>query len=95
MDTRRQGFRMGAVWISLLLVTSMAAVVSGDPEPGVQKYCPVMGGRIDTSVHADHQGKRVYFCCPGCIKVFEKNPASYIETMESRGVVLEKAPREE
>jgi len=54
-----------------------------------------MGGKIDRSVYTDHQGKRVYFCCPACVDAFEKDPASYIQTMESRGVVLEKAPRQE
>ena len=56
-----------------------------------QVTCPVMGGSIDKSVHADYKGKRVYFCCSGCIDTFKKDPEKYIKKMESQGVDLEKA----
>lgn len=43
-----------------------------------QKTCPVMGGKIDPQVSVDYEGKRVYFCCPSCIKTFEKDPKKYL-----------------
>ncbi len=54
-----------------------------------QTNCPVMGGPIDKSVHVDYKGKRVYFCCSGCIDTFKKDPAKYIKKMESQGIDLE------
>jgi YHS domain-containing protein len=58
-----------------------------------QKVCPVMGGKIDKSAYADYEGKRVYFCCPGCKATFLEDPDKYINDMESKGIVLEKVPQ--
>ena len=49
-----------------------------------QKTCPVMGGKIDTKVYADHEGRRVYFCCPGCIDKFKKSPAKYLAKLDAQ-----------
>ncbi len=58
-----------------------------------QKLCPIMGGEIDKSAYVDYEGKRVYFCCPGCKVTFLENPDKYIKDMESKGTVLEKVPQ--
>ena len=58
-----------------------------------QSLCPVMGGEINTSLYSDFEGKRVYFCCPMCKPDFEKNPARYIQDMETRGIQLAKTPK--
>ncbi len=57
-----------------------------------QTHCPIMGGDIDLEVFADHEGKRVYFCCPGCIGKFEENASLHIERMEKAGIELAKTP---
>ena len=57
-----------------------------------QEACPVMGGKINKSLYVDHNGKRVYFCCSGCIAPFNKEPDKYIEQLESAGVELDSAP---
>ena len=57
-----------------------------------QTNCPVMGGTINKEVSTDYQGKRVYFCCPGCIPEFKKYPAKYIKKLEDEGVTLENIP---
>jgi YHS domain-containing protein len=57
-----------------------------------QTNCPVMGGEINKEVYTDYQGKRVYFCCPGCIPEFKKDPAKYIKKLEDEGVTFEKIP---
>jgi YHS domain-containing protein len=57
-----------------------------------QETCPVMGGTINKSLYADHNGKRVYFCCAGCIAPFNKEPEKYIQQLEDSGVELDKAP---
>jgi YHS domain-containing protein len=52
-----------------------------------------MGGKINKAVHADHEGKRVYFCCGGCIDEFKKDPAKYVKKLEDQGVMLEKVSK--
>ncbi len=47
-----------------------------------QQYCPVMDGmEIDRDLYVDHDGKRVYFCCAGCIPAFEQDPGKYMEKL--------------
>ena len=60
-----------------------------------QTNCPVMGGKIDKTIYADHDGKRVYFCCSGCVAPFKKEPEKYIKQLEAEGVELAKVPCEE
>jgi YHS domain-containing protein len=57
-----------------------------------QTTCPVLGGTINKEVYADYQGKRIYFCCQGCDKEFEKNPEKYLQKLKDEGVTLEPAP---
>ena len=52
-----------------------------------------MGGKINKEIFADHGGKRVYFCCKGCIGAFKKNPGKYIKQLEDKGVTLDKTPK--
>lgn len=54
-----------------------------------QSTCPVMGGKIDKSVYADHDGKRVYFCCADCKGTFLEDPAKYMKKVEANGETLE------
>jgi len=65
------------------------------PESNAQTNCPVMGGKINKDIYADHDGKRVYFCCADCVDTFKKDPAKYIKKLEDEGVVLAKAPAAE
>jgi YHS domain-containing protein len=57
-----------------------------------QTVCPIMGGKINTKVFADYDGKRVYFCCGGCPAKFKEDPAKYIAQMEADGIKLDKTP---
>ena len=60
-----------------------------------QTLCPIMGGKIDKKFFADHDGKRVYFCCTGCIAKFKKDAAKYIKQMEDKGIKLAGAQKSE
>jgi YHS domain-containing protein len=80
-----------AMLIAILAVGYVLAEETVTPKP--QTTCPVMGGKIDKTVFADHGGKMVYFCCKGCIPEFQKDPAKYIKKLENEGITLEKAPR--
>jgi hypothetical protein len=60
--------------------------------PGPQTACPVMGGEINRKLFVDHEGKRIYVCCPGCIPTIRRNAAKYVKQLEDAGVVLDKVP---
>lgn len=57
----------------------------------VQTTCPVMGGKIDKSLYVDHDGKRIYVCCSGCIGAIKADPQKYIKQLEDAGIVLDAA----
>ena len=57
-----------------------------------QTICPVMGGKIDKSLYVDHEGKRIYVCCEGCLAEVKKDPAKYIQKLEAEGIMLDKTP---
>jgi YHS domain-containing protein len=69
---------------------ALAADSPGKGNP--QTACPVMGGQVDRNVYTDYQGKRIYFCCSGCIDDFKKDPDKYLKKMEQQGILLEKTP---
>ena len=75
----------GVIIVLAVLLIDMTAGQAAE-----QTTCPVMGGTINKHVYADYQGKRIYFCCAGCIETFQKDPEKYIKQMESAGVELEK-----
>ncbi len=46
---------------------------------GEQTTCPVMVGRpIDKNLFVEYEGKKVYFCCQGCVATFNADPEKYI-----------------
>lgn len=61
-------------------------------EAKAQTNCPVMAGKIDKNIFVDHNGSRIYFCCPGCKEAFYKDPEKYIKVLEKEGVKLEPTP---
>ena len=58
-----------------------------------QTTCPVLSGNIDKNVYVDYQGKRIYFCCPGCDVEFKKDPEKYLKKLQDEGVTPETAPQ--
>ena len=39
--------------------------------------CPVMGGPVNSNIFTVYNGRKIYFCCPGCDKTFNADPAEY------------------
>lgn len=72
--------------VALSLILSTAALAEK------QTVCPVMGGKINTNLYVDFDGKRVYVCCESCLDKLKADPAGYIEKMEKAGIELEKSP---
>jgi membrane fusion protein, copper/silver efflux system len=60
--------------------------------PRLQTHCPVMGGEINRDVYHDHDGWRIYACCPSCLDEIRERAADIVEEQRKKGVVFEKAP---
>lgn len=46
-----------------------------------QKTCPVSGKPIDKKYSTIYKGKTVYFCCPMCKPIFDKDPEKYTDKL--------------
>ncbi|MHC4328578.1 MAG: YHS domain-containing protein [Planctomycetota bacterium] len=56
-----------------------------------QTICPVMEGNpINKKYVTEYKGKKVYFCCPGCDKMFEANPEKYLAKLPQFNQPVEK-----
>lgn len=55
------------------------AMVFGDFDKGftTQTKCPLSGKEINPEVSVKHEGKSVFFCCPGCPDGFKADPAKF------------------
>lgn len=63
-----------------------AVKAPGDANVGDTTKCPVSGEEfvVDAnSPHAEHNGKTYYFCCSGCKKKFESDPAKFTAAPKS------------
>jgi YHS domain-containing protein len=81
----------------VLLAVTLGLLGFGWSMPGVvkaesQTKCPVLGGKINETVFADYQGKRIFFCCAACIDEFKKDPEKYLKKMSEQGVTPAKTP---
>ncbi|MHC5082590.1 MAG: YHS domain-containing protein [Planctomycetota bacterium] len=61
--------------------TAEAAVEGAIDEATEQTVCPVMKAPINKDLFVEYQGKKVYFCCPGCEVTFQKDPAKYVKDL--------------
>lgn len=59
---------------------------SQDEAAPSQEVCPVMGGKVNRAIYTDYKGKRVYFCCPPCVKAFNSDPEKYLKLLEEQGI---------
>jgi len=82
--------KMIIVVLGLVLALSVAGAGLAAGSTQAQAVCPVLGGKINKDVYADYQGKRVYFCCPGCVGPFNQNPEKYLKKLEGQGMTPEK-----
>ena len=49
-----------------------------------QTTCPIMGNPINKELFVEYKGKKVYFCCAGCIDKFKEDPEKYITFLKQR-----------
>lgn len=78
-----------SVRVSVVLALSAGAVVAEDakPIPYPLDTCSVSGeklGDMGDPVVKIHEGREVKFCCKGCIKKFDKDPAKYLAEVDAK-----------
>ena len=49
-------------------------------------YC---SKEVKLDIHAEHEGRKVYFCCDSCVKDFKKDPKSYLEKTKEQWKVID------
>lgn len=61
-------------------------------EKGIwNSHCPVGENPVDPAVKTMvHKDKTIGFCCPKCIKSFEKDPEKYLKKFDKNGNLKEK-----
>jgi YHS domain-containing protein len=85
------------LFLLLVLVMILPVYASGTEKPlelPLQKTCPVMGGPVNRSLFVDHEGKRIYVCCAGCIEPIKKNPEKYLDLIKKNGERAERIQTE-
>ena len=70
---------------AILIGATFLFVVAKSVLAADQTTCPVMGGKITYRLFSDVAEKRVFFCCPGCKQIFEKDPEKYFQKMKELG----------
>jgi len=83
----------------ILSATMIAAVLSAVPATAAhhetsnhaQTVCPISGKDIDKDVYVDHEGKRIYLCCPDCVEKATADAKKIVARLESEGIKLAKA----
>lgn len=75
-------------FLMLGLVGSLAVAQTAPAKE--QTTCPVMGGKINKGIFVEHEGQRIYLCCPACIEKFKADPKAYAKKLQDEGVALEK-----
>jgi YHS domain-containing protein len=64
------------------------------PKP-VNTTCPVTDEKVDPDVATTtYKGKTIGFCCPDCIKDFNKDPAKYMKKVEAEEAKNKKADKD-
>jgi len=46
-----------------------------------QTICPIMNKPIDKNIFVEYKGKKVYFCCQGCVAEFNKDPEKWVKDL--------------
>lgn len=89
---RLRNFAVALAFCITLAFSGHVLAADAAPKGTPQANCPVLQGKIDKKVFTDYKGKRIYFCCAGCIDDFKKDPEKYMKEMEVKGITLENAP---
>lgn len=65
----------------LLVAATVAVSAEGEKKNVTNKKCPVMNSAASEKFRTEYKGQYVYFCCQGCIGMFEKDPEKFVAKM--------------
>lgn len=80
-----------AAVLSISVLVGPLVAIAGDQnaEPKLKPYtlknCIVSGdklGEMGKPYVFEYQGREIKFCCKGCVKDFQKEPAKYVKKIE-------------
>lgn len=60
--------------------------------PRIQVTCPVTREPVDPKVFVETAGKKVYFCCKGCIGKYQADPGQYASALANSYTYQTKCP---
>lgn len=49
-------------------------------------YC---SKKVKRDIFVEYEGRKVYFCCKGCVKVFEKDPKTFLKKTQEQWQVID------
>ena len=58
----------------------------------LQTHCPIMDFPINRDLYHDHDGQRIYICCPGCMDEVKERADEIIAEQRAKGIVFEVTP---
>jgi YHS domain-containing protein len=67
--------------LTIAVAAAFAAVPDEPTKPVTNQMCPVMNAAVSPKYRTEYKHQYVYFCCQGCITMFEKDPETYIAKM--------------
>src|SRR5688500_169749 len=47
-------------------------------EPDLNVKCPVSDDDADETITKEYKGRKIAFCCDGCVEDFDKDPKTYV-----------------
>jgi xanthine dehydrogenase accessory factor len=56
------------------------SAAAGVATTAVDPVCGMTVAAVETSLHLDHNGRRRYFCGPGCLQAYSTDPSGYPES---------------
>ncbi len=87
------GLDLGARTPQEIALTIIAEIIATRPSPSarpianadsqavstsaIDPVCSMTVAMVESSLHLDHEGTRVWFCGSGCLRAFASSPASY------------------
>jgi xanthine dehydrogenase accessory factor len=87
------GLDLGARTPQEIALTIIAEIIATRPSPSarpianadshvvsttaIDPVCSMSVAMVESSLHLDHEGTRVWFCGSGCLRAFASSPASY------------------
>ena len=49
-------------------------------------YC---SKKVKRDIFVEHEGRKVYFCCKGCVKAFKEEPKNFMEKTKEQWKVID------